>query len=178
MRKLNIIFIGGIHGSGKSSFIKPICTELGVTYLSASDLIKWIEISPQSSNKMVSDINYTQELLLLNLREKTKEGGDFILDGHFCLLNKEGVICKVPNSTFEGINPSALLVLKCDSNLIKSRLEDRDRIKYNLDDIIRMQNNEINYANEIGDKLNIPLCEVGNNDQKVAIDFINNIFDK
>jgi adenylate kinase len=56
----NIIFIGGIHGSGKGTVCKNISKQTNLITNIASELIKWNDISHQN-NKKVNNINETQE---------------------------------------------------------------------------------------------------------------------
>ena len=52
----NIFFLGGIHGSGKTTIGKILAKKLGIEYLSASSLIKWEEKNVDKLNKRVLDI--------------------------------------------------------------------------------------------------------------------------
>jgi len=47
----NIVFVGGIHGVGKSTICQHICRELNMEYLSASELSKWEEINDDAKIK-------------------------------------------------------------------------------------------------------------------------------
>jgi adenylate kinase len=62
MRK-EIIFVGGIHGVGKGTFCRKISDSFQVEWFSASDLLKWSEISTKE-NKKVADFDETQQRLL------------------------------------------------------------------------------------------------------------------
>ncbi|CAH8281335.1 adenylate kinase [Mariniflexile fucanivorans] len=152
-----IIFIGGIHGVGKSTICKHICSELKMEYLSASELLKWSEISEDSANKKVKDIIYTQERLISGLEKKTQTGKQYLLDGHYCLFNKQNEIIKIPLETFKKINPISLIVIFGDILEIKKRLEKRDGEKYTGQHLERLQKEELLYAKYLSKTLGITL---------------------
>ena len=53
----NMIFVGGIHGVGKTSFCKKISKAYSLEFYSASALISEIKKEQFSKNKMVEHIN-------------------------------------------------------------------------------------------------------------------------
>lgn len=68
----NIIFVGGIHGVGKSTVCKQVGEKLGIEYLSASDVLKWRDIKADYKDKNVEDIGYTQDKLIVGLNQIIK----------------------------------------------------------------------------------------------------------
>ena len=98
----NIIFIGGIHGVGKGTLCEKICNEFNLSHLSASEVLKWEEIS-EKENKLVKDFTLTQNRLITNLKQIVNENEKYILDGHYCLLNKENFPKKIDFDTFDFI---------------------------------------------------------------------------
>lgn len=152
----NIIFIGGIHGSGKGKICEQIISNRKINHLTASEVLRWTEISEQNS-KEVSDIESTQNRLITNLNRIINEDETYLLDGHYCLLNKLGQPEKIPIKTFKDINPSKIILVVADSLEIKKRLENRDSKIYNLILIEEFQNLEISYAKDISKILSIPI---------------------
>ncbi|MDD5773110.1 MAG: ATP-binding protein [bacterium] len=157
----NIAFLGGIHGVGKSTICRQICNDLKIDYLSASEVLKWKEISSDSKNKKVMDIPHAQYILIQGLINKVKENHYYLLDGHYCLFDKESNIINVPIETFRNINPISLNLVIDDIIKIKHRLEERDKRPYDILLLKKMQNSEINYAKEVSNKLRITL-NIGN----------------
>ena len=154
----NIAFIGGIHGVGKSTICRALCNNLNINYLSASEVIKWTELNEDVKNKKVSDIPLTQNLLIDGLYRRIEKEKFYLLDGHYCLLNKENIITKIPYETFEMIRPNSLhLVVNDNISEIKSRIETRDKRSYDFNLLKDMQNVEISYAQELSIKLGIQL---------------------
>lgn len=160
----NIAFIGGIHGVGKSTVCKSICTDTGLIHLTASDVLKWNELKLDNIAKNVVDIKYNQDRLINGLTAIVSEPNKYLLDGHYCLLGKEDIITKVPLETFIQLNPFSLNIIIDDIFLIKERLEVRDNRPYNSDLLNKMQENEIAYAKEISDILNVKLNICTSND--------------
>jgi adenylate kinase len=154
----NMAFIGGIHGVGKSTICRTICNSLMINYLSASEVIKWSEFNDDIKNKKVTDIPLTQNLLIDCLYKQIEKNKFYLLDGHYCLLNKENIISKIPYETFEMINPNSLhIIINDDISEIKSRIETRDNRRYDFNLLEDMQEMEIDYAKELSIKLGIQL---------------------
>lgn len=169
----NIIFIGGVHGVGKGHLCQIIKSNINIIHLTASEVLKWKDISA-IDNKLVRDINETQDLLIVNLEKIVEEDKQYLLDGHYCLLNKNGESERVPFKTFEDLNPSKIIIVFEDAETIKQRLEVRDGKDYDLEQITHFQNMEVNYAEEISEKLNLPLLKIqsSNYNQETLIEFI------
>jgi len=167
----NLIFIGGIHGVGKGTFCNKVSSQTNTIHLSSSELIKWTEIS-SIQNKNVLNINLTQERLLLGLRKTINNNNRYILDGHFCLLNKENIPTNVPFETFEEISPKKIIVITEDISIISERLNNRDGKFYSLELIEKLQKKEKERAKEVAQKLNIKLLSYMGNFQD-ALSFIN-----
>ncbi|AZB09304.1 AAA family ATPase [Chryseobacterium sp. G0162] len=151
-----IFFIGGIHGVGKSTICKSICKDLNLKYLSASQLLKWDE-SEDPKNKKVSNILQMQNKLIIGLKLNTDVNKNYLLDGHYCLLNKKNKVQPVPHDTFIQINPINLNIILGNVSEISTRLQNRDNIVYSIELLKKFQNYELSYAQELSKKLNIDL---------------------
>ncbi|WP_376717270.1 hypothetical protein [Streptococcus parauberis] len=62
-----------------------------------------------------------------------------VLDGHLSLLNQEGVIKKLPLSTFNGIKIKKIILKFEKPELIQERLYTRDGKKWTIDLITKFQ---------------------------------------
>lgn len=153
----NIAFIGGIHGVGKSTICQQICNEVKLEYLSASEIIKWKDINADFQNKKVQNIPAIQDRLIIGLKNSIQKNKYYILDGHYCLLNKENGIVNIPIETFKLINPFSLNIVLGDIIEIKNRLEKRDNRPYDQELLNRMQESELNYARYLSKTLGITL---------------------
>ena len=155
-----IIFIGGVHGVGKGTLCKRLASDLKITHLSASEVLKWSDFNADSSNKQVADISATQDRLLMNLGKLIQPNETYLLDGHFCLLNKGGKIEKVPNEVFVGINPKKIVVICENPEIICEHLFQRDGKNYDVSQIKQMQIIEREHAQHIAELLRIPMYEI------------------
>lgn len=171
-----IAFVGGIHGVGKSTICKKICNELKYEFLSASELIKWNDINADLHNKKVTNIYATQDRLILGLANSVKKEKFYLLDGHYCLLNKENEILNIPIETFKLINPFSLNIILGDITEIKDRLEKRDNHSYDYELLKKMQESELEYAKFLSKNLGVNLNIGTQNDyaemQKAFNDFM------
>lgn len=158
----NIVFIGGIHGVGKSTICLNICQKLNLEYLSASELLKWNDINDDIKNKKVEDIPYTQNRLITGLKNIVNHEKFYLLDGHYCLLNKDNEVENISINTFLMINPIAFCLILGDVLEIKNRLEVRDSKPYKYELLELLQDSELNYSKLLSKTLNTPL-HVGNN---------------
>lgn len=152
----NIHFIGGIHGSGKGTTAEQILSTANLIHLEASKVLKWEDISDKE-NKKVDNINFTQNKLIVNLEKIVNNNKNYLLDGHYCLINKQDEIEKVALEIFEKINPLSLSIKIDEPAEIKKRLEQRDSKFYDLDFLIQFQNEEVKYAKFLADYFRRPL---------------------
>ncbi|HWV75269.1 MAG TPA: ATP-binding protein [Pseudosphingobacterium sp.] len=152
----NIVFIGGIHGSGKGEICRLITSKTDFMHLTASEVLKWDELSTKEE-KLVANIDITQNRLISNLRSIIERDEKYLLDGHYCLLNKNGTPERVPIQTFRDIDPAKLVLVTADPQAIKHRLENRDSKTYDVKLIEEFQCYEIDFAMEISKNLQIPL---------------------
>ena len=147
-----MIFVSGIHGAGKTYFCNIIKEKLGIKNYSASQLIAERRKKDFSADKHVSDINDNQILLLDAINELRMAGEEFILDGHFCLLNEEGVITRIPMETYTLLKPDTMILLLESPKIIAERRFQRDGIRQDECTINDFQCVEKAYAIEIDRK--------------------------
>lgn len=155
-----VIFICGIHGSGKGTLCKKISSQTGIPHFTASDVLKWSEVSPNMQNKNVVDIPETQNRLLLGLEKLKEKHQSFILDGHFCLFNKEGDVEKISVEVFEKISPNFIVLVSANSDKITARLKARDNVKYSEVILKQMQKIEQEYSKQVAQELKIPYFQI------------------
>jgi hypothetical protein len=152
-----MIFVGGIHGVGKTYFCEKIKKSLGFDYYTASQLIERQRGVRFDVDKKVVNINSNQVLLIEALNKLCESGKEFILDGHFCLVNNDGNISRVSFQTFKDIKPSRIILLTEDPQVIMQRRVERDGIKLNIKEIEIFQHEECSYAVEVAKKLGCPI---------------------
>jgi adenylate kinase len=166
----NIIFIGGIHGVGKGEICKEIALKTDIIHLTASQILKWEEIS-DNDNKLVKNITSTQNRLIKGLKNLIKKDKKYLLDGHFCLLNSNEVPSRIDEETFDQINPKVIAIVIDDIEEIAKRLEARDGKIYDRNVLNQLQQMETEYAKYLSNKYSIPYIEIqdGNYTQLMQI---------
>lgn len=168
-----MVFISGVHGVGKSYFCNLIKEATGIECFSASTLIKERKKQGFPADKRVADIDENQFYLLAAVDDLRASLGEFLLDGHFCLLNTEGVITRISIDTFTTLKPEAIILLTEDPNVISNRRQERDRVEYKVSDIKAFQDEEIKYAKEVAELLHVPLkISTGSSDIENTVAFI------
>lgn len=171
-----MIFLSGIHGVGKTFFCNLVKKELGIKSYSASQLIAEKRSNGFTADKFVSDIDDNQ-LLLIRAVDKLRQNEDeFILDGHFCLLNANGEITRIPYNTFEMLNPDTIILLTEKPDIISERRFQRDGIMQDICEIREFQEAEKQYAQEVSQNFRVPLqISSGANNLRHIVDFIKTI---
>ncbi|MFH6962292.1 ATP-binding protein [Flavobacterium plurextorum] len=167
----NIFFIGGIHGVGKGTICKEIASKSELIHITASEVLKWSEIS-SSDNKLVENISSTQEKLIFGLNNLVDRDKNYLLDGHFCLLNSLNAPCKIDEETFNILNPRVISIVIDDVEKIAKRLENRDDKKYDIKVLNELQNMEIDYAKYLSRKYSVPYIEITDNNYKQLLNII------
>ncbi|MED4013782.1 ATP-binding protein [Priestia aryabhattai] len=161
----NILFIGGIHGVGKTTVCRDLSNIYSLTYLSASEIISKVRKEEFTKNKKIDNIDQNQSILIDALDQYTSEEGWVILDGHFCLLDKYGVIQRIPTCTFSDLLPKAIIIFIDDVKEISIRLKERDDNVLSVEYLHEFQKKEVNHAFYIAEKLSVPylICNPNEN---------------
>lgn len=148
-------FICGIHGVGKTTFAQKLSEEIGVRCFSASDLIEIEEVFARSENKKVRFIEENQLKLLQAV--KYMPDRQFILDGHLCLINKDGEIQRIDKNIFQQLGIDRLYIVIDKGVNICRNIKKRDHRIWDLQYIEEFQMKEVEYACELSEFLQIPL---------------------
>lgn len=167
----NIIFIGGIHGVGKGTICNEIALKTGSIHLTASQILKWEEISARD-NKLVKNIASTQSRLIKGLENLIRTEGKYLLDGHFCLLNSDGIPSRIDEGIFDQINPKAIAIVIDEVEKMAKRLEVRDGKIYDVKVLNELQQMEVEYAKFLSDKYSIPYIEIKDKNYTQLIEII------
>ncbi|MBF0329952.1 MAG: AAA family ATPase [Nitrospirae bacterium] len=150
-----IIFVGGVHGVGKTTLCASLCSKFGIEHYSASDLISKIK-QVKFSSKRTSDIERNQDILITALDEFTGYDKYFLLDGHFVLIDNKDNIIRIPYSTYAAMSPAAIVLLNDTPEAIFLRLKERDKEKITVEQLRALQEEEIGYSKEVASALAIP----------------------
>ena len=118
--RVGIVFIGGVHGVGKSTHCQHISERTGLQWFMASALIKaQMQSAIVMQLKTVADPIGNQELLLLGVRNCMRpDQGRALLDGHFTLLNADGEIVAIDIDVFVRLGLESIIVIRDDAAAI------------------------------------------------------------
>lgn len=152
-----MIFVSGVHGVGKTFFCNRVKEQRGINTYSASKLIAEKRNIGFSVDKIVSDIDENQSLLLEAIDELRETGNEFILDGHFCLLESDGLISRIPMDTYTSLRPDKIILLTEQPSVIVARRFQRDGIVVEEADVDSFQREEMAYAKEVARNLGVQL---------------------
>lgn len=171
-----MIFISGVHGVGKTYFSNIVKEKLGIQSYTASSLITERKHSGFGKDKLIPDIDENQQYLLAAVADLRGKSTDFILDGHFCLLNEKGEVTRIPLDTFTVLHPDAIVLLTEKPEIIASRRESRDAQQESPESIEKFQEEEKKYAKEVSNLIGAKLfISSGQADLDSAISFISSL---
>jgi len=169
----NIIFLGGIHGAGKTAFAPALCGGLGLVHETASSLIKsaW-------NDKRVENISGNQANLIkaVNNLDRTRK---YLLDGHFCLLSKTGQVQPIDVDVFEKLFLAAVIILRENAEVIQERILRRDNRSHTLEFLNAFQERELKHAKQVSEMLDMPMQVITpskSGDEILAKNFIEEVF--
>ena len=169
-----MIFVSGIHGVGKSHFCDLVRTRLHINAYQASKLISECKNETFSRDKKVSNIDSNQNDLIQAVEKLNMLRQPYLLDGHFCLQDKDGKITRIAKQVYRDLNPKAIIVLAEKPEIIVDRRKRRDGLDIGLEETERFQKEEIKYSEEIALELNVPLyISTGVDTIDGAMEFIN-----
>ncbi len=153
-----IIFVGGVHGVGKTHFCEKLSERFSVEHVSASSLIK--RHKRLARNKEVEDVGGNQAILIAELSNYQTNKSTLLLDGHFSLLAKTSEIEDVPLGIFLAISPLAIFLLHDDPLEIAKRLTLRDGEDCKVELIASLQEREVSRAHWVSSELNVPIIRI------------------
>lgn len=156
-----LVFIGGIHGVGKSTFCEMLeAKHHNLERFSASNLIKSYKSNAYTTDKKVEEIIDNQNVLVNAFNAQKKLKDVVLLDGHFCLFDNQNNPQIIPKSVFQDLKVQLFILLTAPIDLVLRRIESRDKITYLRDKFIELQNHEIATARKISLELGKPLIEL------------------
>lgn len=155
--KSQIIFIAGIYGVGKSFLCNKLSCTFNIPFYSSGDLISQLNGEVYGSNKSVKDKDKNQDLLIEAVNKKLINEKNFLLAGHFSILNSNMEIELLPDYVFEQLHIKIIVLLEADPCCIAENLKKRDNKEYPIDVLIKMSCIEKEQAVITANRLNIPL---------------------
>ncbi len=154
-----LIFVAGVHGVGKGYLCDSYISNNNMLHKSASQLIKENSDVVLTDNKLTSDVERNQLILISALEELKAQNKSVLLDGHFALVSKDGEIKKLPSSVFKSMKLDAVILIENDKKTITERVIKRDKIAplYDVDKLLFI---EAENADLICKELGMPLIKL------------------
>lgn len=154
-----MIFLGGVHGVGKTSMCERISEKFDLKVISASAIIRAERAQPSyDSRTAVMNVGGNQELLICGVQRLVNdEPGNYLLDGHFALRTLGGGIEEVAADVFLSTGVNGLICLFDEPSAIAQRLTERDYERQDLNAIAELQAAELSSANLVSRTLSISL---------------------
>lgn len=162
------IFVGGVHGSGKTELCKKIQEKIDCVYLSASQLLKW-----SKKEKIVENVQENQGILKELLKKEMQDDKLYLIDGHFALWNKEYKCEKVPLTFFEDLNIKCNLLVVENGDVIGQRLCNRNGINVSPEIIESISSLEKKHSKFIAEKLGVKFFQVNTSNKNQVNRLIN-----
>lgn len=154
MQSKNIIFVGGIHAVGKSSFTnyaRKIAPNIEI--LSCSELLNW----ENPEDKEVDNVMSNQEKLLNALNNVVDIDKPYFVDGHFCLMDRDHNIVPIDFSVIKAMNPRNIFLLVENVDVVHDRLLSRDGKDYDRALLAEMSDKEQELAENFSVQYDVPL---------------------
>lgn len=162
MKQSKIFLLSGVHGVGKGYFLQKVLKDdNNYTVLEASSLIRQYKDAEDAGYKMVKDVSDNQKVLLEALiRERRQINTDIILDGHLCIINRNGDIERIPKDFFLKAFIQGIILLQDDEESIIKRQYLRDGVGLERQTIFKIQEDEMRYCEFLKDNINIPYAVI------------------
>jgi adenylate kinase len=164
-----IVFVGGIHGVGKTTVSRALAALLPALHVTAGTLIRESACAAERvtvgiGNKTVPNVAANQALLLHGLAlyrsRVAAHPVPVLLDGHFALLDEAGDVVSIPQQVFVEIAPIAVLLVEATARIVRDRLLQRDTEAPSIARISELAERERASAADVCLDLRIPLWTV------------------
>lgn len=150
------MFVGGVHGVGKTTVCKTSLDSLGFDYISASELIRR-RVALHRTDKRVRNVEGNQNILVQESNKEKTKTLLYGLDGHYCLLNKDGEIERLPVELFRDLGIDLFVLIEAPVDVVVKHLQMRDGTKWTKKTVSAMLSAERTNAKRIAKALNKPL---------------------
>lgn len=155
------IFVGGIHGVGKTYLASRAAPDAGLFHTSASKLIKEERtLSTWANDKRVTDVDANQRALAAAIRRHNDAGTRILLDGHFVLLGESGDFIHLATAVFDALNLRGVLLVETDPQIVAKRIAERDQRQVSNEHLSAFMKAEREQAHKVCAELNIPLSRL------------------
>jgi adenylate kinase len=168
---MNVVFLGGIHGVGKSTLCERLASENNVLHVKASRLIRDANTGAGPlRGKSVQDVATNQAVLVARFDEvlATCTARAILLDGHFALCKHDGTIDRISPCVFAALSVSSIICLQDSPSSIAARLRARDGSAPSEAYLAAFQAAELEHAEAVSSALGVRLAVVNALDADAA----------
>lgn len=159
--KGQVLFVGGVHGVGKTTLCESYARIHGVLYKSAGQLIKEARgLASASPTKAVSDINGNQKLLIEEVKRIRASGRTLLLDGHFAVFDSSYKPTPLAIAVFSDLGITGVILIADKPEAIAARLSIRDKNRTPVGKLAALQKMELQHGMHIAQSLCIPCAEL------------------
>lgn len=152
-----IIFVGGIHGVGKTFISAPVAAQLRIRHATASQLIREERgLQSWDADRRVSAIDENQTALISAITRLQTSGQTLLLDGHFVLRDTVGTLNEIALQVFKDLQIGAVVLLEAGIDVVIERLRKRGDVSWTLPDLRLLAEREITQARRVSTALGIP----------------------
>jgi adenylate kinase len=158
---MTVIFVGGVHGVGKSTCCAQVAQLAGCLHITASEIIRRERSQAiASAGKLVADVDGNQRLLVRGFHTLRSEAGPtpILLDGHFAMRNSFGDIQSVSIGVFRSLGIDRVVCLVDEPGVIAARIGERDGSAPADREIADLQNAELRHARLVATTLAVPFA--------------------
>ena len=150
------VFIGGVHGAGKTFLTKPACEKLGLVYATASQLIREERgLTTWAYDKTVSDVDENQFALIRAVDRISAEGQCLVLDGHFVLRKAAWEHERLSLEVFRALRLSSVLLIQSPALVVLDRLAARGDTSWEAAEIAQFCAAEFAHGSLIAEQLGV-----------------------
>lgn len=152
------VFVGGIHGVGKTYLGAPAANHLGIRHATASQLIREERgLQTWGNDKRVAGIEENQAALISATTRLRADGQGLLLDGHFVLREASGILTEVDIQVFRDLQIRAVLLLSADLDTVIDRLHKRGDRSWSKSELRQLAEHEEAHARRVSSELCLQL---------------------
>ena len=128
-----------------------------IPFFSAGNLISEVNGEKYGANKLVNDKEQNQVILIDKVNQLHENQGTIILAGHFCIFGSNDTIELLPDSVFDKLKLSKIVLLETESSLVSKHLRQRDGKAYAISVLDELVEKERDQAKKTSCRLGCPL---------------------
>jgi adenylate kinase len=171
---MGTIFVGGVHGVGKTDVCTRVSNQLTLSHFTASAMIKALDSSAvKQHTKSVDSVPKNQDLLVQAVAQFYSSGTSrLILDGHFAVPNIVSQFEIVSADIFKQLQLDGVAVCFDDASQIHARRISRDKSSVGIQEIEGIQRIELEHGKFVAKSLGIPFFKVKAFDTDALLRFV------